>query len=292
VYDTINQKIHVSPGQISFNDTDNIEEQYITIYNPGDTTEEFTVKSIAGRSLAPFDLKTKSMAPLEPVISTTNPVSAQIDISDDSFVLEPGHKRTIRLKVTGISPTTADQPYPIYGGFIQFVPGKGSSHPGLNVPYIGVKGSLKSLSIFDDHFPRLLTRPEIPVLEEGLGQSATKHFFLDRTHEPTSFVIIGYRLLTGTKELRMEVLDNNKEYIGLADKWNNLARNIKEKPNEYFTSRWNGTMRASDSENLDGLHPLKEGTYYLQWKALRLLSNPEISDNWETIVSEPVHIVS
>ncbi|KAI8883553.1 subtilisin-like protein [Backusella circina FSU 941] len=250
LYDTIKEKIHISPGQISFNDTDNIEEQYITIYNPGDTTEEFTVKNIAAMPLAPFDLRTKSMAPLEPVVYATNPVSANIDISDDHFVLEPGHKRTIRLK-----------------------------------------GSLKNLPIFDDKFPRLVSRPEIPVLQEGIGHSAISHFFLDRTHTASSFVIVGYRLLTGTKELRMEVLDNEKKYIGLADKWSNLARNIKEKPMDYFTSRWNGTMRSGGSEDLDDLHPLEMGTYYLRWRALKLLSDPEIPGSWETSISVPIHII-
>ncbi|KAI8887765.1 subtilisin-like protein [Backusella circina FSU 941] len=149
------------------------------------------------------------------------------------------------------------------------------------------------LPIFDKDFPQLVTRPSVPLLEEIDQETGEErlHFLIDRTKQVSSYVISAFRLLTGTKELRTEVLDSSQKYLGLANVHHNIGRNTKAKHDFIFTNRWNATYIPEGSEDIANLEPLNNGTYYLRYKALKLLSDPQKEDSWVTVVSDPIHVL-
>lgn len=97
-----------------------------------------------------------------------------------------------------------------------------------------------------------------------------------------------YRLLTGTPRLITQVLDENMQLIGLASDDQFIPRNTLS--NFVFIDRWNATMIPLGSESIGDLEPIPKGSYYLRWKALRLLSDPQLESSWESQVSSLIDI--
>lgn len=261
--------------------------------NPSKETVEYALRNYPSVALAPYNTSLQGYAPVQPVNYATNNVYAQLRFSTNAITLGPGEEKEIEATVMRIKATHRHEPCPIYGGFIELSPKHNTSRAALHIPYVGMKCSAKKLPIFDKDFPQLVTRPSVPLLEEIDQETGEErlHFLIDRTKHISSYVISAFRLLTGTKELRTEVLDGDQEYIGLANIHHNIGRNTKAKRDFIFTNRWNATYIPEGSEDMGDLEPLKNGTYYLRYKALKLLSDPQKKDSWVTVVSDPIHVL-
>ncbi|KAI8363836.1 peptidase S8/S53 domain-containing protein [Choanephora cucurbitarum] len=159
------------------------------------------------------------------------------------------------------------------------------------VPFIGIKGALSELPIFDDGYPHLLKRNRSNTFEHKLDNGTRlEGYVLDRSQNITSYVISVFRLLTGSPQVVTEVLDVNQTMIGTFSEENYVARNTMEDRSYLFTKRWNGTMIPIGGDDVTKLTALDSGHYYLRWKALKLFSDPAKEESWETKTSVPIYI--
>lgn len=283
VLDAINQPVHVSPGAISFNDTANIQPQKVTISNPSKDTVTYQVTNKQSLAIAPYNTTKQGFAPLNPPHYAADRVVADLEFSTTEVTLGPGESIEVTIKVTRIGGYR--EPYPVYGGFVQFAP----SNPDLkdiHVPYIGIRGSMADLPIFDENFPRLLLSNLTKVYENDPGHgNITSGFVIDRWDRKTSYVTSIFRLLTGTAHLMTEVLNVNATKVGQFSQDFYLSRNTLAVSDFIFTQRWNGTVVPNGTENLSDLVEVEPGYYYLRWKALKLMSDPAKPESWESQMS-------
>lgn len=292
MFDAIQQPVHVSPGHISFNDTVNIKPQTLKITNPGKDTITYTIRHQHSLAIAPYNTTEQGFAPLQPPRYAATPVQATLYFSAPNITVGPGETKELNLGVKSISASADEEPYPIYGGFIEFSPVNQISVKPIRVPYIGIRGSMAKLPIFGENFPRLMISNSTKLFESKNNETGekVKGLVLDRAHRSSLYVTSMFRLLTGTPLIRTEVLDRNMTQIGLFSQEQYLTRSTTSDLDFVFTQRWNGTMIPNGTETLSDLISIKPGYYYLQWKALKLLSDPHNPDSWETKISPPIQI--
>jgi hypothetical protein len=288
VLDAISQSVHVSPGTISFNDTTNIQPQKLTISNPSNETVTYQVSNKQSLAVAPYNTTLQGFAPLNPPHYADDRVVAELEFSTSEVTLGPGESAEVTIKVTHIG--GSKQPYPVYGGFVQFS-SSNADVKDIHVPYIGIRGSMAELPIFDENFPRLLLSNSTKIFEKNIGRGGLSlGFVLDRHDQMSSFVTSIFRLLTGTAHLMTDVLDVNMNKVGQFSQDYYLSRNTLALTNFLFTQRWNGTMVPNGTENLGDLVEVEPGFYFLQWKALKLMSDPAKPESWESHISPPILI--
>jgi hypothetical protein len=292
VLDTIRQPVHVSPGSISFNDTANIKTQSLKISNPSNHSITYRVSHRPSLAISPYNTTLQGYAPLSPPQYASEKVKADIELSFTQVTLQPGQSADLNLTVKRIGGNHADQPYPIYGGFVQFSPVNNSALKSIHVPYVGIRGSLAELPIFEDGFPRLLLTNSTRLFEKDVGNGKSiVGFVIERYNFASSYVTSMFRLLTGTPHIVTEVLDANLTKIGVFSEDRYLSRNTLQDLDFIFTQRWNGTVIPTGSDsNVAEAVAVKPGFYFLRWKALKLMSDASRPESWFTKVSPPILI--
>ncbi|KAK4518139.1 S-adenosylmethionine transporter [Mucor velutinosus] len=290
--DTIHQSVHVSPGSLSFNDTANIKPQTLKITNPSNRSVTYSVSHHPSLAISPYNTTLQGFAPLNPPQYAAEKVKADIELSFTHVTLRPGQSANLNLTVKRIGGNHVDQPYPIYGGFVEFSPVNNSALRSIHVPYVGIRGSLAELPIFDNGFPRLLLTNSTLLFEKEVGNGKTiVGFVIERSSFLSSFVTSTFRLLTGTSYIVTEVLDANMTEIGVFSEDSYLSRNTLQEQDFIFTQRWNGTVIPTGSDsNVVEAEAVKPGLYFLRWKALKLMSDASRPESWFTKVSPPILI--
>lgn len=289
--DTIRQPVHVSPGSISFNDTANIKPQMLKITNPSNDTVTYKVNHRPSLAISPYNTTLQGYAPLSPPQYASDRVKAEIKLSFTEITLKAGESADLKLTVKRIGGNHRDQPYPIYGGYIQFAPVNNSALKSIQVPYVGIRGSLAQLPIFDANFPRLMLTNSTSLFEKDVGGGKSiVGYVIKRSSFASSFVTSVFRLLTGTPHIITEVLDANLTTIGVFSEDRYLSRNTMQDLDFIFTQRWNGTVTPTGNSNVGDAVALKPGFYFLRWKALKLMSDASRPESWFTKVSPPILI--
>ncbi|KAI8327259.1 peptidase S8/S53 domain-containing protein [Blakeslea trispora] len=140
LYHAITQSVHVSPSQISFNDTatTNYTSQTITITNHGSKAAKFDLKNDASISLTLFDEEGRR-TPVAMELKTT----AKLNFSKKSLNLSPGASQNLTITVT--PPTKGAERYAFYGGYVRLHSKEQSSHVDVSIPYIGVNNDLSKI---------------------------------------------------------------------------------------------------------------------------------------------------
>lgn len=281
--------MHVTPGKLSFNDTVHRAPAVITLQNDDTSPVTYQLRNIPAIAIEPYNMQLQGFAPLEPsAISTTN-LSAELRFDVEQITLQPGERRTVSVAVERlINYDDADvHPFPVYGGYIALVAEDGAKS--LHVPYIGVEGEMAKLPMFDRGFPVAVNQEALQTQNASLEQTYT----LDRNDVTgvNSVIYIVYRLLTGTAELRTDVLDASHEKIGTLLPTKYLQRNNIGTDNWMTVDTWNGTYVPNGQDGTQSQVPVPSGTYTLRWSALRLMSDPDDPASWETFESVPIIVV-
>jgi hypothetical protein len=241
-------------------------------------------------SISPYNTILQGYAPLNPSHYNPNSSVAELSISPNVVTLQPGETAEITINITGISGNNKESPFPIYGGYIQFIPEDQEMLKPIHVPYVGIKGSLSDLPIFDNRYPRILLNDNVKTFEKQVGDKIITGFVLDRSSHSPHYIDSVFRLLTGTPHIQTEVLDFNMNYIGTFAQDYYLARNTMNSQDYIFSQRWNGTIIAEETKALNQLIDLGPGLYFLRWKALKLMSEPSLPGSWESKLSPPILI--
>ncbi|KAL9557641.1 hypothetical protein MBANPS3_001291 [Mucor bainieri] len=282
VYDAITQKTHISPAQISFNDTATTKyrTQTITVTNHGPKTIQYEVVNDVATGVAPYDRKASGYTPLEPAANTV--AAAKLRFSKKCFKLAPGKSQKIKVTVT--PPKTNPKDHIFYGGFIHIKSKQQSKGKDLKVPYFGVVGKQKELPIFDTGFPTLI--------DEKDKEYGPKDTFVFHRSNATSAPISVLRLLTPTSTIKAELLDakTNKVFGQFITGLEYVNRNFRS-GQVFFQIPWDGTyLPASISQHsrIPFEIDAADGTYKFRFSALKLFGNPKDKKDWETWTSGPV----
>ncbi|KAI7871246.1 peptidase S8/S53 domain-containing protein [Spinellus fusiger] len=273
VYDAIQQNVHVSPAQISFNDTSSslYKTHSLTIRNYGKTTVTYNLFNNASIAIAPYDLKNTGYAPLGPTGFTS--ADAKLIFSKKTIRLAPGKSDTV--KVTVVPPKTNPDEHIMYGGYVQFKSQQLKNALDITVPYFGIVGEQHKLPLFDVNTPYLSDPTGTPVF------SSNTTYEFDRSNSTTAPTIV-YRLLTASRWFNVAVIDaKTKKMLGTT--MNDavfLPRNTMDPTNQFSTLTWDGTYLPVNFQEVGITTPVVSGDYILRLRALTLLGNPSNPQDW------------
>ncbi|KAI9270392.1 peptidase S8/S53 domain-containing protein [Phascolomyces articulosus] len=258
-YDAIQGGIHITPGKISFNDTVRYKPQTVTITNMKDRTVTLALENVPGVPVEPYNLPISGFAPVEPAPSNSD-LKAYLSF-ESSITLKAGD------------------------GTVQF-------------PYMGVIGNVTEIPIFDRGFPLITSMKEISShsgdnTEESVNVT---EYVINRTpgvgnengDGGETSVLVLIRFLMGTRTFLADVLNSEQITIGTAVTSNYVQRNTLNGVGMVVIDSWNGTYIPNKFEHESRQVPVENGTYFLRWRALRLMGDPDNPDSWETVTSKPI----
>ncbi|KAI9266025.1 peptidase S8/S53 domain-containing protein [Sporodiniella umbellata] len=271
VYDAITQTTHITPAQISFNDTatNNYRKQTFTITNHGSKTVKYELGNLVSTGIAPYDTK-QGYTPLEPARNVQ--AKANLRFSTKTLTLAPGKSKKVTVTVT--PPKTDPKEHIYYGGYITI---SSKTSRSLKIPYIGVQGKQVELPLFDKGYPY------IGSATQSYGSNDT--YTYDR-NKPNTAPFTVYRLLTPTRQMKAELIDSNNKVLGLYQEGTNfLSRNFLSDKTFVSGFKWDGTYFPP---SFSVAIPAPSGTYRFKISALKLFGNPKNPKHWEVFTSGPV----
>lgn len=276
VYDTITQCIHVSPSQISFNDTSSHKnrKQSFTVTNNGNVTVQYHLTQMSSTGVAPYNLKVSGYTPIQPAANVK--ANANLLMSKKEFTLAPGE--SAEIKVTVVPPNVDSDEHIYYGGYIILNPLQAGKE--VRIPYIGVKGKQKDLPIFDNGYPY--------VSDGNRSYGIEDTYIYDRTRARNTPYTV-YRLLTPTRYLKAELIHvNTGKLLGFYKTGlDYLSRHFLDEANYYSTIRWTGTYVPTSYKETLGI-PAPAGVYQFRLSALKLFGDPDDASDWEVYTSGPI----
>ncbi|KAF7728819.1 hypothetical protein EC973_005445 [Apophysomyces ossiformis] len=276
VYDTIMSKVHVSPAQISFNDTSSYKYKthILRVTNYGNDTVTYDIVNNVTLTIAPYNISDAGYTPTEPA-NFVKKGSASLRFCKTTIRVRPGRTRTV--KVTVMLPKVDRKEHLLYGGYVYFKGRHGAKN--MNVPYFGSIGSMRDLPVFDKEHPPFLT-----------DQNSTRIYYANDTYvyhrkKQDTLPSVVFRLLMGTAQINTELIDAKSNHVvGAAfPPLVNIPRNYLD-PSALFTSlQWNGTYSTDSNLTTNSFFKdqVKEGHYFFQLKALKLFGNPNDPKDWE-----------
>lgn len=296
--DTIESKIHVSPSQISFNDTEsNVEYKThkISIQNLDSFPLFVSLKNIHSNSVQLYANDT-SFVPTEPAITNgTVKVELEFAPAQQSIVLPPNSVTTVQVRVLLPDPNELFYHYQMYGGFISLI----SIETGeslATIPYFGVLGKMKEIPLFDKDFPYLAPNSDT---DRRVKSSAEFRFDLGRKAKTKPAIVL--RLLTGSANMEIKVYDVNHKYVGAMSggPWIYNQRNTLGESGYASSIPWSGKVVKNQDEQAsvdydepDKAVQVEDGTYFIHIRALKHFGSPENDDDWEEWQSGPIVVSS
>ncbi|CAO3613681.1 unnamed protein product [Cunninghamella blakesleeana] len=283
VYDTIKQQVHITPGQISFNDTSSTKYKThtLTIINNGKNTVSYQIFNNVSLAVQPYDLKKTGYSYIEPIGYTKD--AATLRISKKNIKVAPG--KSVKVKITVIPPKTNPKEHIMYGGYVQFKSSNKKSSLDITVPYFGVVGHQKDLPIFDKEngFPYFSTK------DDG-STTISKNQTAVISHKKKDVIYLLTRFVSPTAIFERELINlKTGKVIGQALQVNTyLPRNTLDAGDIFIPEAWDGTYYPTTKS----VKPVgvPNGTYQIRVKALKLFGNPKKKSDYETWLSPKIQI--
>ncbi|CDS09870.1 hypothetical protein LRAMOSA02547 [Lichtheimia ramosa] len=286
VYDTLTQGVHITPAAISFNDTANIGRTHkLTIKNNGDSTVSYQISNNMSVAIQPYDQDPYIYS--EPVIYINDERNSEatFKFNKKTIKLGPGKSTTIKLTVTPPTKHNSPNDHIMYGGFIQFKSQQPNKHKDLTVPYFGIVGDQRKLPLF---------MPDSPVVtdenQSKLYNNKDDVFVFDPKNATTvPYFIYGFR--TPTAHLKATLYTESGKALGTVWSANyEIGRNTLSEP--YTATIWDGTYKPTIGKfEFPVSLQAPKGKYRIGWKALKLLGNPNKSQDWESWTSCIIQVV-
>ncbi|CAJ0651907.1 9857_t:CDS:10 [Entrophospora sp. SA101] len=287
VFDTILGKILISPSKLTLNDTlngiSNKELNYIektlTVEGLNEYQEvSFIVIHEPSYSLNGYNgttiLDTKDL-----VYSN---VVADIIIEPNIFTITNQNSLTINLTIT--PPTIQDAGYWFYNGFIKFVPNI-TDYGNITIPYAGLASPAKDLPIFQSpEFPQILAPPN--VLNNTFTMTLENHPVL-RVVFSTPTALCYVIIFSSTASQPLGILTNSDDPLVISGENRFITKTRKSAPlsrdweGDYIEGGFNDNGQFVPSTTIDNGKQLPNGDYYIQFRALKLLGDPNVVGDWE-----------
>lgn len=287
VFDAIEAATHVTPAELSFNDTQHhIKSQAITITNTGKKQTTYQLAHLPSLAAAGYNVDQAGFTPIEPAGYDTP--AATVKFSSKVITLKPG--QSAKVLVTVYPPRLNHTYHEIYGGYLVVSP-QGASLKPVHIPYIGMVGNMKDLPIFD-------TANGYPVIQNSdyslLGPKDIGVYSMNGSDFPT----IVTRLLTGTAHIKIEIVNPKaKKVVG------SLAYNpMYDSPSSWLVRNtvdalqgdginttwvWDGrVIPAGHAKPVD----VPNGIYHIVLSALKVFGDVKNSKDWVHWLSPKIQI--
>ncbi|KAL0933476.1 subtilisin-like serine protease pr1c [Colletotrichum truncatum] len=294
-YDAAYATTVLSVAGISFNDTDNLaSEVSFTVTNVGDTPATYNVSHVpALTALTLYQIYRDS----SPILET---VYASLTFEPSSFTVEPNATAEVRVSV--IPPKGLDTPsLPVYSGWVALNGTNGDGGIALSVPYIGVAGSMKNVTVLASQ-RIFLTRSDDPrnptVAANTTFQLPTPADHADWAQpllNTTDLILpVGALpdqyvwLVMGSAEVRIEVvpLDANPDAkdngLGVSTLGNIAGYPVIYRRPIGWMNPWDGTL-ANGSR-------VPPGRYSLAIFALKIAADRSLVESWDRYNSPEIII--
>lgn len=291
---SINNKIHVSPAEISFNDTASFVEyktHTLKIENTNPFALHIKIKNRVSQSILSYP-GYDSFTPTEPIIRNGT-LSVDLQFSSEDLILPPNSIAAVEVKVVLPRPEDVQYHYQMYGGFIS-IEEFTTSQSMATVPYFGVLGRMIDIPIFDKYYPYLAYKNQ--TNKRPLDPNAAFQFNIQKASNKNQPVIVT-RLLTGSASMEIVIFDKNDNYVGIMSggPWIYNQRNKQGKENHVSIIPWDGTVLNNSSNNEiigNQLEQVPDGTYYIKVRALKHFGNPKNKSDWVEWTSNPITVHS
>ncbi|KAG5640018.1 hypothetical protein DXG03_001768, partial [Asterophora parasitica] len=203
VYNALFATTSLSVGQLVLNDTAHFQSiQTFTVKNTGKTIKKYTLKHVPAGTAVTVTPGT-IFAAKGPVPLTK--AAASVTLSTTSFTLLPGLSLPIVAKFT--LPKGDASTFPVYSGFIEVSSGPTDN---LHVTYLGLGASLKDKQVLDNTDKWVGVR--FPLVFNSTLQVQVNP--TNYTFKGKDVPIVLYRLVFGTPQFRLDLVDSNIQLAG------------------------------------------------------------------------------
>ncbi len=291
-YDAAYTTTTLSVSSLAFNDSDHhIPVQNFTISNEGKTSAIYTLGHSGAGTAFTFANDTTIFPAKFPEELITVAKYATLTFSGDTTITIPaGERRIIQVSVT--PPTdVSNRLFPVYSGYVTI---NGSDGSALSLPYMGVAGSLQSLTVLDPvntflsrsldrNFTRILSNASFVLPPAGHVNDTT---YINKTSLPQ----VNINLAMGTASLRVDVVPiricGNRTTADVLG-FNSLGL-IKGYPSPW-QSRDPQAPLPWDGSLSDGTYA-PAGLYKLVIRALHIFGNRDKASDYDVVESTPFRI--
>ncbi|GAA5800629.1 hypothetical protein HPULCUR_006065 [Helicostylum pulchrum] len=295
VYDTILETTHVTPSEISFNDTFTTDYRIknLTITNYGLDSVCYGIFNNVSVSLSSYNRSALGYAYLGSTLKTFN--YAKLEFSADQVFLLAGQSQTIQVSVH--VPDTDPKDHIMYGGFIQF---KSYNHTkDLHVPYFGIVGSQRELPIIDKDGCKIQNNATNTTYD------ISGSIVYDLTSSHRNPVLIHLKLLAPTLVLKGELLNETRNILGYAfPPLAYLQRDFVNDTSPRSPVVWSGQyfktipydVLAYSEENIPEVPQelyikVKPGNYSIKISALKQFGDMKNEQDWESFIIGPLIVI-
>ncbi|KAI0088139.1 subtilisin-like protease [Irpex rosettiformis] len=294
----VDAKTIVSPGQLLLNDTAHFNPiRKFTIKNTGSETTTYKLTHVPAGTAPTVG----SDGILTVTAVTLNRQSARVDLSQNQVTVRPGSEATVSAVFH--PPSDVDEKtFPIYSGFIQIT----SLSESLRVSYAGLAASIKNKQVIDttDTFFGFKT----PAIVNTAGQPGVNASYTLKGDDQPILVL---RLAFGTPLLRLDLVPENfkapPHKRSLSDSFwywisGGILGDVKTLgalaeydyvPRNYLgasTAAANGWTEYAFNGTLADGSAVKDGSYKVFLRALRVAGNPKVNTDFESWLSPTITI--
>ncbi|RUS32366.1 peptidase S8/S53 domain-containing protein [Jimgerdemannia flammicorona] len=285
VLDAIKGTAHVSPAELSFNDTaHHVRTKTITITNRGKKQTIFHFDHLPSAAGAGYDVAKSGFTPVEP--GSYDPAAAKVKFSEKFVTLKPG--KSVKVQVSVFPPKANLTDHLIYGGYLVVKPLDADQKP-IHVPYIGMVGNMHDLPLFDKDYP---------VIQNTDGSLVKPKTKVTYTLAGTDYPKVVLRLLTGTAHVKLDIINpRSKTVLGslpfnptYGSPVNFLARNTIDNIqglSQNYTWAWTGYVTP---KGRIAPVPVPNGVYYISVSALKVFGDAKKPKDWVKWLSPPLVI--
>ncbi|KAI8060237.1 peptidase S8/S53 domain-containing protein [Gongronella butleri] len=278
VYDAIMEQVHISPGQLSFNDTSSSlnKIQTITITNNGPVTIAYDVSNNASLAVMPYDLEKTGYALTEPINYTV--AEATLRITPKNIKVAPGS--SVQVQVSVIPPNTDPKQHIMYGGYVQLTPTSSPTTRTLSLPYFGIAGRQKDLPIFDAGYPYLsYSDTGAPKID---GNDTV-------VFNGSQVMNIFTRAVTPSALLQFEIVDSLTSLVLgkiLPDRTYTI-RNYLDNGPQFRKWAWHGQYTANGNNTRTDV---PKGTYRFKVSGLKMFGDAKAPTDYDSWTSGPIRV--
>ncbi|KAG0168410.1 hypothetical protein DFQ30_004800 [Apophysomyces sp. BC1015] len=278
IYDTIKSTTEVDPFRLALNDTEHFKaNQTLQIKNHAKYPQTYRIIHRPAIAVSGYRLQTSAVPARRPAYLNT---SAIVHFEPETIVLKGG--QTGKILVTFQPPVSALRDnHLLYGGYLQINAEAGTNatqHETIHVPYFGALGNQRDLPIFD-------AKQGYPYIGNKLGEPLSGHevYQFDR-----DVLYLYTRIGSPTSILKTELLDRKNTTLGeipeATQQW--LARNDHSRDNHDYMFDWRGNIKPIGHRRRHHHHHRRArvvapGTYRIKMSALRMLGDPQQTNDWE-----------
>ncbi|EGO57967.1 hypothetical protein NEUTE1DRAFT_82047 [Neurospora tetrasperma FGSC 2508] len=274
-WDAANANALLSVSSISFNDTEHFKPlQSFEVTNTGKKAVTYQLGHTSAATAYTF-ANDNSIGPAAFPNELVD-AKATLVLTPAKLTLNPGQKKTVT--VLAIPPLGLDaKRLPVYSGYITL---NGTDSTGYSLPYQGVVGSMRSVTVLDKQNSYLSQSSDATYAPVAAGTTFTlppAGKANDTLYANTVYPTIVLTLSMGSAEVHADVVNSKGKTIGQV-----LTFPARWNPRGTFEWNWDGALS-------DGTYAPAD-TYKITLKALKIYGNSKWPLDWETQTTEPFTI--